>query len=83
MAHRFSVRVTDSSGYPVRGQAVWANEVGFSGESATEYTDSEGWVEFANDYLADHKTMYVEIWVAGEMHGPYEISNGDSFNVEL
>jgi hypothetical protein len=90
MSHTFHVRLVDEDGNPKRGMKVWAKESGIFGESGTEYTDDDGWVEFENSLLDEDKIIsdvyiYVFEGFLRESHefGPFDIEDGDSFSFTI
>jgi hypothetical protein len=84
MGHVFNVRIIDQNGNPQRGVRVWAKESGIFGESGSEYTDSDGWVEFRNAYWGEERTVYgLYIHVRGKEFGPFNIDGGESLSITV
>ena len=84
MSHVFSVRIVDQNGNPQRGIRVWAKESGIFGESGSEYTDSDGWVEFRNPYWGEERTVYgLYIYVRDKKFGPFTVDGGDTLSVTV
>jgi hypothetical protein len=84
MSHTFGIRVIDENGGPWVDIPVWAKESGIFGESGTEYTNSDGWVEFHNPYWSEGKTVYgLYVYVRGEEFGPFDVHDGDTLSITV
>lgn len=81
MGVSFTVQVLGSEGEPAEGIEVEAHFPSWPAGTVTseERTDSDGQASFETVGDHDEVTLYVE----GEKHGPYDLSDGDSFTVNL
>lgn len=79
----FDVYVIDSDGEPAGGEEVGAS---FSysfwpGTISHEYTDSDGHAYFSSGHPA--RPLTVELYVRGQVFGPYSLEDGAGFTIEL
>lgn len=79
----FDVYVVDPEERPLQGERV-AAQFSYSlipGTWSTAYTDADGHASFSGGHPATPLT--VTLWVRGEGFGPYELTDGAAFTVEV
>ena len=76
-----SIRVVDEDGDAVSGASVTVHFSLLSGFSE-EYTDSDGWAEFSNEYESEGKDLWIDtIYIdSDEVGGKFYASDGDTYS---
>lgn len=81
--HSFTVRVILENGDPFPNVHVYAAMTNMFGYSDEGYTGWDGRVELEMPTLHATETIEVNVTVKGETYGPYDVTTGEEFTIEI